>query len=95
MVFYCGEAFGGPYKVRFLDDEDSFFGLASKGYWPNVILRGEELVLPPTTDELGTYPDREKIIRAIHWAGGNQAGKMNYRLHFQPNVCKRLDELVK
>ena len=94
MVFYMSEPFGGQYKIRFLDDEDSFHGLASKGYWPNIILRGQELVLPPVTDDLGTYPDKEKIIRAIHWAGG-QVGKMNYRLHFQPEVCQRLDELVR
>ena len=90
MIFFMGDKFGGPYKIRFLDDEDSFYGLASKGYWPNIVLRKDELVLPPTDG----WPEKEKIIKAIHWAGGN-VGKMNYRLHFQPDVCKRLDELIK
>lgn len=93
MLFYMTESFGGPYKARFLDESDYFHGLASKGYWPHVALKGNELVLPPVTDNLGTYPDTEKIIKAIHWAGGN-IGKMNYRLHFQPDVCQRLDYLT-
>jgi len=90
MIFFMGTKFGGQYKVRFLDDEDSFHGLASKSYWSNIKLVGNELVLPPTDG----WPDKEKKIKVIHWAGGN-VGKMKYRLHFQPNVCKRLDELVK
>ena len=91
MIFYMGTTFGGPYKVRFLDDEDSFYGLASKGYWPNIVLRENELILPSTDG----YPDKEKKIKAIHFAGGNVPNKGNYRLYFQPNVCKRLDELIK
>ena len=91
MIFYMGEAFGGAYKVKFLDDGDSFHGLASKGYWPNIVLRGKELFLPPTDG----YPDKEKQIRAVHWAGGNQPGKMNFRLHFSPEVVKRLEYLAK
>ena len=91
MLFYMGESFGGPYKVRVLDDSDSFHGLASKGYWPNIELRGKDLVLPPVDG----YPDKEKIIKAIHFAGGNTPNKMNYRLYFQPEVIKYIDNLVK
>lgn len=90
MIFYMGENFGGPYKIKFLDDGDSFHGLASKGYWPNIILRDNELFLPPVEG----YPDKEKRIKVIHWAGGN-VGKMNYRLHFSDEVCRYLDRLVK
>ena len=39
--------------------------------------------------------DEDKIIKVIHWAGGNQPGKMNFKLHFKPDVVKRLEELVK
>ena len=91
MIFYMGEKFGGQYKIKFLDDEDSFHGLASKGYWPNVQLRGKDLVLPP----IDGYPDKEKIIKVLHWAGGHSPDKMKYRLNFKQEVCKRLDELVK
>lgn len=91
MVFYMGEKFGGPYKVRFLDDEDSFHGLASKGYWPNIILQNDELILPANSE----WNKEDKKIKVLHWAGGHSPDKMKYRLNFRPEVCKRLDELVK
>ena len=95
MCFYMSEPFGGPYKVKHLDDGDAFHGLASKGYWPNVILRDEKLFLPPVIDGEVTYPDKEKEIKVIHWAGGAIGGKMNYRLYFQPEVCGFIDGLIK
>ncbi len=85
--------FSNNYKVRRLDEGDSFYGLASKGYWMNVMLNNkQELVLP--LDSEGQWPDKSKIIRAIHFAGGNTPDKMNYRIRFQEDVSKRLDYLV-
>src|SRR3990167_6157841 len=95
MVHYMSEEVGGPYKVKFLDQGDSFYNLASKGYWPNIEVKDNQLVLPPVTDELGTYPETEKIIRAIHWAGGNSPDKMKYKLRFKKEVCDYIDKLVK
>lgn len=95
MCFYMSEPFGGPYGVRHLDDGDSFHGLASKGYWPNVILKDGGPVLPPVIDGDTTYPDKERKIKVIHWAGGAIGGKMKYRLHFQPEVCEFIDNLIK
>lgn len=80
----------GNYKVKRLDEGDSFYGLASKGYWPDIILKDKQLILPKGEQ----WPDRDKIIRAIHWAGGNSPDKMNYRITFQDDVIERLDELV-
>lgn len=91
MVFYMSESFGGPYKIKFLDDDNKWHGLVHKGYWPKIVLKENKLILPKNEE----WPtDEDKEIVAIHWAGGNVA-KMNYRLHFQPDVCKRLDELIK
>lgn len=84
LVFY------GNYKVRFLDNLDSFYGLASKGYWPNVELRDDELVLPKSEE----WPDRDKKIKVIHWAGGHDAEKMNFNIHFQPEVAKWLKKKI-
>lgn len=95
MVWYMSEEMGGPYKVKFLDQGDSFYGLASKQFWTDIVVKDNQLVLPPVTDESGTYPDTEKIIRAIHFAGGNTPDKMKYRLRFQPDVVKFIDKLVK
>ena len=101
MVFYMSEPFGGQWKVRHLDDEGYLHGLASKGYWPEVIkgiaekkhahIPEEILLLPPTNG----YPDKPKEIKAIHFAGGNTPNKANYRLFFKPEVVKYIDELVK
>lgn len=90
LVFYSGENFGGPYKVKFLDNGDSFHGLASKGYWPDIILKDGELILPANEE----WNKEDKKIKVLHWAGGH-VGKMNYRLNFRPEIIKRLDELVK
>ena len=36
----------GNYKAQLLDNGDSFWGLSSKGYWPQVELRKDKLILP-------------------------------------------------
>lgn len=96
MVHYFGEEVGGPYKVKFLDQGDSFYNLASKGYTPKTKMVDGKIILPPVTDELGTYPESEKIIRAYHFAGGNNNPmKGKYRLVFPKDVADYIDTLVK
>ena len=64
------------------------------------------MILPPTTQvqnkavfpgETLTWPPdgKEKVIKLIHWAGGNIPNKMNYRIHFKPEVTKYIDNLIK
>ena len=86
MVFY------GDYKVKFLDKDKEFYGLASKGYWPDIIIRNKkELVLPANNE----WNKIDKTIKVLHWAGGHNApDKMNYKLRFKPEVIKRLDWLT-
>lgn len=84
----------GNFKVKKLDEGDSFFGLASKGYWPDIILKDGNLILPKG-DNPEKWPDKQKTIRVIHFAGGNSPDKYNYRIRFSEDVVKRLDELVK
>lgn len=81
----------GDYEVKKLDEEDSFYGLASKQYWLNIEVRGDDLVLPKGSE----WPDRDKYIKVIHYAGGEAADKMNYRIHFREPVIKWLDKLLK
>lgn len=86
MIFY------GNYKVKFLDALGKWHGLVSKGYWPKIIMKDGKMVLPDD----GEWPsDGDKEIVCIHWAGGNQPNKMNYKIHFKPEVVKYLDKLVK
>ncbi len=82
--------FYGDYKVRFLDQEDSYYGLASKGYWNEVIIKDDKLVLPKGEE----WPDRDKIVRVVHSAGGNDPAKMNLRPYFKPEVIKYLEGIV-
>lgn len=78
------------YNVFRLDEGDSFYGLASKGYWTRIELRGDQLILPKGEQ----WPNKDKIIRVIHWAGGNTPDKMKIKLHFQPEVIKKLEALI-
>ena len=92
MIFYFSEPFGGPYKVRFLDDSNKWHGLISKQYAPMTKLVGGKIILPKNNE----WPqDGDKQIIAYHWAGGNTPDKMRYSLIFPPDVAKYIDTLVK
>jgi hypothetical protein len=81
----------GDYKVEILDAGDSFWGLASKGYWQYIDVLKDKLILNPTEDN---YPTVSKWIKILHWAGGNAPSKMNYRIKFKPKVIKFIDKLL-
>lgn len=86
--------FSNNYEVKRLDEGDSFYGLASKGYWQHIMLNDkQELVLMKNAE--GNWPDKSKVIKCIHFAGGNAPDKMNYRIRFTEDVIKRIDYLVK
>ena len=85
MVFYM------DFKVAFLDGGNKWNGLISKGYWPQIELRKDKLVLPKN-DEWG---QEDKEICVLHWAGGNQPDKLNFKIHFKPEVAKWLEKLTK
>lgn len=89
LIYYCGAPYS-DYKIKMLDEGPNWHGLISKGYWPQIELRGDDLVLPKN----GEWPEKEdKTIKAIHWAGGNEPNKMNFKLSFKPEVVKRLEAL--
>lgn len=82
----------GDYKIGLLDSGDGFWGLASKQYWPNIYLReGRELVLPKSDE----WPNKDKIIKVLHWAGGNTPGKMKFDINFQEPVAEWLTKITK
>ena len=92
LVYYFSVPFGGPYKVKFLDDSSKWHGLIWKGYEPQVILRDNKLILPKNNE----WPkDEDKELVCWHVAGGNTPNKLNYRLKFKDEVIKYLDTLVK
>jgi hypothetical protein len=82
----------GDYDVELLDGGDSFWGLSSKGYWQYITVAKDKLILNPTDDG---YPPVSKYIKVIHWAGGNEPQKMNYRTRFNEKAVKYIDKLLK
>jgi len=92
MVFFMSEPFGGPYKVRHLDDSNKWHGLVFKGWEPNVVLKDGKLILPKNEE----YPiDEDKEIVCWHVAGGNIPNKMNYKIRFSDEVSKYIGGLIK
>ncbi len=89
----------GNYNVRCFDHGDGiaqyycWHGLISKGEWSRAELRGDDIVVPALKDQKSAF-GREWTVKVIHWAGGNNAGKMNYRPYFKEEVADRLDYLV-
>ena len=93
MLYY------GNWNVRCFDHGDgpanmhAWWGLISKGEWSHAILRNDEIIIPK--DE-GTppFPNKDIVLKVIHFAGGAGAIKMNYKTKFSEEVVKRLDYLV-
>lgn len=87
---------GNHYKVKRLDEGDSYFGLASKGYAPFMQLVDRKVMLPPNANGEDKWPDKMKQIKIYHWAGGVGAvDKMNYHIIFPEDIVRYIDTLVK
>jgi len=86
LIFHYGDI-----KSNLLDFDckPNWHGLVHKGQWHKFVIKDKELVLPK---EDGIC-DEDKIIKVIHWAGGN-VPKMNFHTYFKPEVVKRLIELT-
>lgn len=82
------------YKVKRLDEGDSYWGLASKGFEPEIVLKDGKPFLPKGSPP-DNWPDVDKWIKAYHFAGGNDPSKGNYRIKFQPEMIEYIDKLVK
>lgn len=83
------------YKIKRLDEGDSFWNLASKGYEPEIVLKDGKPFLPKGIDE-DHWPDKDKWIKLWHSAGGtNNPEKMNWRIKFNEEMINYIDNLVK
>lgn len=92
MIFYMSDKFGGPYKIRDLDEGNKWHGLVFKQFEPNAILKDDKVILPKN-DEWPIEEDKELVC--WHVAGGNIANKMNYKIRFSEEVSKYIDKLIK
>ena len=81
----------GDYTTNLLDMGDSFWGLSTKGYWQDIVVEKNKLILHPQEN----YNKVSKRIKLLHWAGGNDPQKGNYHTKFSPEVIKWLDKIIK
>jgi len=91
LIYYFSEPFGGPYKVKFLDNGPKWHNLASKGYTPYTKMVDGKVILPKSEE----WPKEDKQLVAYHFAGGFSSAKMKYRLIFPNDVIQFIDNLVK
>ena len=85
-------AYYGNYKVKLLDMGNSWYGLRSKSEWNKAIMKDGLMVIPKGKD---LFPEQDKIIRCIHWAGGALDVKMNYRIYFNDECSAYLDTITR
>lgn len=92
----------GEYNVRCFDNYDpvtgyaAFHGLISKGDWHKIELvedqnKGLHLMLPKGADG---FPERDRTIVCLHWAGADNERKLHYRTRFAQPVVGYLDYLT-
>ena len=88
----------GQYVLQVVpnEDKDKFWNLASKGYWSEVILKDKKLVLPKNSgSEIDAWPDDDKTLVGIHFAGGNLVGKFDQLdTQFEKDVAHYLKYLI-
>lgn len=81
--------FGG-WRVKQLDGEKGFYGLSAKGYWPSAVLKDKKIMIPKNDE----WNKADVELKVIHFAGGNDPQKGNYRLYFSEEVCQRIEEIL-
>lgn len=85
-------AYYGNYIIKLLDMGDSWYGLRSKSEWNKAVMRDGVMVIPKAVN---MFPERDKILRVCHWAGGNNDVKMNYRAYFNEECSDYIEGLLK
>ena len=76
------------YKVDCLDLEDKIHGEWAKSLWPQAKLVDGKVIIP---SPLGG----DKQLLVIHFGGGNDPSKGNYRIRFNSEIVKYIDILIK
>lgn len=75
------------YKTKCYDLGERINGLIAKPFWPKCYMDGDKIMLDT--------PLGKKQLSVIHFAGGNDPNKGNYKIRFKEDVIKRIDELIK
>jgi len=76
-------------KVR---DYRAWHGLAAKGNWNRAVLRDKDIIIPKDIDK--KYPEEDTVLKVIHFAGGQESPKMNYRIYFNEDVIEFIDKIL-
>ncbi len=88
ILFYYG-----GYDAFCLDRGDEWFGLVAKGWYQWVELDKDKNFVLKKGDRIWPQ-DGDKIIKVVHFAGGQDPIKGNYKTMFTPEVYKYIDYLV-
>ena len=82
----------GDYTVYNLDD--------NYGTWNGLIAKGENAKLKLVDGKVmafkaeDKYPPEDKVVKIYHVAGGNQENKMNYKILFNEEIQKFIEEII-
>lgn len=71
------------YKVRNLDDSDKIYGESAKPRWAEAVLKDGKVVIG------------DKQLCVVHFGGGVQGVKGNYKIKFIEEVSDYIDKLVR
>lgn len=86
LTLLCSDYF--DYRVDCLDLGDKIHGEYAKSLWPQAKLTDGKIYIP--------HPSGlDKQLLVIHFGGGNDSSKGNYRIRFQPEVVKYIEGLIK
>lgn len=75
------------YKTKCYDMGERLNGLVAKTAWPKCYMEGDNIMLDT--------PYGKKQLSVIHFAGGKDPSKGNYKIRFKEDVVKRIEELIK
>lgn len=87
----------GNFNVRCFDHGDgianemAWYGLISKGEWMRTEMKDGKMIVPKSSDN---FPQVDTEIRVIHWAGGSNESKMEYRTRFPETVVEYLNKIT-
>src|SRR5258708_25677956 len=76
------------YTIKALDTYDGIYGEYAKPLWATAYLKDGKIMLP-------VEDGKERELKVIHFGGGNDPNKGNFKIRFQPEVVEHIERLIK
>lgn len=81
--------FYGNYRVKLLDEGPNWYGISAKADWNTAIMKDKDIVIPKSE-----FVSVDKVLRVIHFGGGEFGTKMNYGAYFSQEVQDYITSLI-